>query len=472
MDSNVAGWRASHVPGRWPVLMGPSSLVVLDPTSSMDLTVLWEKVVGSASMGDLVTALAAVGPDQSPDLVALFWSATGMRSLVRGNVRLLDPATAEVVADGAGMLTWREVGLADRDQLEIDLGAGPVGTRGLPLVVGAVRAGAIRIEAGTSAAVISPQAISFEQTIPPDELADWPARDTDARAGDTDALESSEADPIAAGALWPPVRRPPVAVPALSPSSARPPAAAPVVPPVVVPPVDAEDDPESPLGSGGLTRRTSPPTAAEEFSAAEEIRAAEELGQDRIEMETGDTALMAVPLGQPATASQEAASRAEHSGVPLVQAAICLSGHPNPPYADHCGLCSAPVPPQTTQLVPRPVLGVLRSPDGSSVPIDRPILVGRAPVLRDDLSEVPELMRVPSPGQDISRTHLLVSPDDWEIRLTDLHSTNGTLIVRPGPGIERLQLQPGEPYAVVVGTVVELGDGVAVLVDGPPRPGT
>ncbi len=91
-------------------------------------------------------------------------------------------------------------------------------------------------------------------------------------------------------------------------------------------------------------------------------------------------------------------------------------------------------------------------------------------MLRDDLAEVPELMRVPSPGQDISRTHLLVSPDDWEIRLTDLHSTNGTTIVRPGPGVELLQLQPGEPYAVTVGTVVELGDGVAVLVDGPPPP--
>ena len=225
MSSNVAGWRASHVPGRWPVLMGPTSLVVLDPTASVDLTLLWEKVVGSASMGDLVTALAAVGPDQSPDLVALFWSTNGMRSLVRGNVRLLDPGTAEVVADGAGMLTWREVGLADRDQLEIDLGAGPVGTRGLPLVIGAVRAGAIRIESGASAAVISPQAISFEETIPPDEIADWPARDAAAQAEDSIPLESSEADPIAAGALWPPVRRSPVAVPPLSPSSALPPAA-------------------------------------------------------------------------------------------------------------------------------------------------------------------------------------------------------------------------------------------------------
>ena len=410
-------------------------------------------------MGELVTALAAVGPDRSPDLVALFWSANGMRSLVRGNVRLLDPATAEVVADGAGMLTWREVGLSDRDQLEIDLGAGPVGTRGLPLVVGAVRAGAIRIEAGAAAAVISPQATSFEQTIPPDEIPEWSAR----------APPRSLATPHRSSPPRPTRSRPGpsghrcVGRPSPSRHPPRPrfhrqPRPSPFSPAAAVPGVAADDDPDSPLGGGGLTRRTSPPTAAEDFDQA------------RFEMETGDTALMAVPPGHQATAEDEA--QAEHAGGPLVQAAICLSGHPNPPYADRCGLCGAPVPPQTTQLVPRPVLGVLRSPDGSSVPIDRPILVGRAPVLRDDLAEVPALMRVPSPGQDISRTHLLVSPDDWEIRLTDLHSTNGTLVVRPGPGVERLQLQPGEPHAVVVGTVVELGDGVAVLVDGPPRPGT
>lgn len=194
-------------------------------------------------------------------------------------------------------------------------------------------------------------------------------------------------------------------------------------------------------------------------------------------MENADTALMPLP---PVSGMREPTETvkggedvpADEAGHPLVQAAICQSGHPNPPYASQCGLCGAPVPPQTTQPVPRPVLGVLRSPDGSAVDIDRPVLIGRAPVLRDDLAEVPELMRVPSPGQDISRTHLLVSPDDWEIRLTDLHSTNGTTIVRPGPGVERLQLQPGEPHAVGPGTVIELGDGVAVLVDAPPRPGS
>jgi hypothetical protein len=459
MSTNVAGWRASHVPGRWPVLMGPSSLVVLAPSTTTELTVLWQKVVASASMADLVTALAAIGPDQSPDLLALFWSPNGMRSLVRGNVRLLDPGTAEVVADGAGMLTWREVGLTDHDQLEIDLGAGPVGSRGLPLVVGAVRAGAIRIEAGTTAAVISPQALSFEETIPPDDFADWPGDDQDSGVGEHERLESSEADPVAAGALWPPANRQPLAVPVLSPSSAAVLASAPSAAAAVAPARTAEDDIDSPLGTGGFTRRTSPPTREENLDPA------------HLEMENGDTELMPIPGGQPETAGEEPAPPAESMGqTPLVQSAICQAGHPNPPHADRCALCGAPVPPQTTQLVPRPVLGVLRSPDGSSVAIDRPILVGRAPVLRDDLPEVPELMRVPSPGQDISRTHLLVCPDEWEIRLTDLHSTNGTTIVRPGPGVDRLQLQPGEPHAVTVGTVVELGDGVAVLVDGPPRP--
>jgi hypothetical protein len=483
MSRNIAGWRASHVSGRWPVLMGPSSLVVVDPSTSVDLTELWQKVIGSATMADLVTVLAAIGPGQSPDLVALFWTESGMRSLVRGNLRLLDPATAEVVADGAGMLTWREVGLDDRTQVEIDLGAGPVGSRGLPLVVGAVHAGAVRLEAGEGAAVISPQALSFEQAIPPDRLTDRPARTDRGRAwSDAAPLESSEVDPIAAGALWPPVRRSPL-VPGLSPSSAPfgpvpgppvpiPPVPIPPVPgpPVPIPPVPivpvlgghappAEEDRESPIGPGGLTRRTSPPTTEEVVDPA------------RLEMENADTELMAAQSGPSPTQEEPVVPAREDRPGPLVQAAICLSGHPNPPYADHCALCGAPVPSQTSQLVSRPVLGVLRSPDGSSVEIDRPILVGRAPVLRDDLAEVPELMRVPSPGQDISRTHLLVSPDDWEIRLTDLHSTNGTTIVRPGPGVERVQLQPGEPHAVTVGTVIELGDGVAVLVDGPPGRG-
>ena len=110
---------------------------------------------------------------------------------------------------------------------------------------------------------------------------------------------------------------------------------------------------------------------------------------------------------------------------PLVPASICVVGHSNPPESTTCRLCGAPVPPQATQMVPRPVLARLRSPDGTSVDLDRPVLVGRAPMVSAARGEAPHLLTVPSPGQDISRTHLDVTPDGWQILLTDLHSTTG-----------------------------------------------
>jgi hypothetical protein len=59
-----------------------------------------------------------------------------------------------------------------------------------------------------------------------------------------------------------------------------------------------------------------------------------------------------------------------------------------------------------------------------------------------------------------------VAAEDWQIVVTDLNSTNGTLLVRPG-GVDRQQLSAGEPVTVQLGTVVELGDGVSVLIDFP-----
>jgi len=59
-----------------------------------------------------------------------------------------------------------------------------------------------------------------------------------------------------------------------------------------------------------------------------------------------------------------------------------------------------------------------------------------------------------------------VAPDDWQIVVTDLDSTNGTILVPPGSG-DRQQLTPGEPVPVEIGTVIELGDGVSVLIEVP-----
>jgi pSer/pThr/pTyr-binding forkhead associated (FHA) protein len=115
-------------------------------------------------------------------------------------------------------------------------------------------------------------------------------------------------------------------------------------------------------------------------------------------------------------------------------------------------------------VVAQPVLALLRASDGAEVPVDRTVLVGRAPAQTVGIGA--RLLTVPSPDQDISRTHLEVAPDGWRVLVTDLHSTNGTLLVPPGGRDQRL-LPPGEAVAVELGSVLELADGVSVLVDVP-----
>ena len=88
-----------------------------------------------------------------------------------------------------------------------------------------------------------------------------------------------------------------------------------------------------------------------------------------------------------------------------------------------------------------------------------PVLIGRAP--RGDNGE--DIMRVPSPGQDISRTHVKVAPGQWGIEVTDMHSTNGTVVCRIGQ--EPLQLESGQTVDLSIGDSVDLGDGVVITIE-------
>ncbi|HEX2419137.1 MAG TPA: FHA domain-containing protein, partial [Micromonosporaceae bacterium] len=149
-----------------------------------------------------------------------------------------------------------------------------------------------------------------------------------------------------------------------------------------------------------------------------------------------------------------------------ILAVLCQDGHANPPNSTRCRVCGSPVARKVPQFVAGPVLAVLRASDGSTADLDRPVLIGRAPSGDRSGSRAPRLMTVPSPNHDISRTHIEVAPEDWQIVVTDLNSTNGTVLVRPG-AVDRQQLAPGEPVHVQLGSVIELGDGVSVLIDFP-----
>ena len=161
MTAALGRWRATYTPGEWVVLSGPTSLVVLEPPSrewAALINTLWDQVVASSSITDLASLLATFKMDQLPTFGAFFWTADGMRSLVRGQISVIDLATGKVVADGNGIQTWSEVGLAGVEQVRVDLAhEGDVTLLELPLVVGAVRASSVVLDASEGVQVRSPQ---------------------------------------------------------------------------------------------------------------------------------------------------------------------------------------------------------------------------------------------------------------------------------------------------------------------------
>jgi hypothetical protein len=104
---------------------------------------------------------------------------------------------------------------------------------------------------------------------------------------------------------------------------------------------------------------------------------------------------------------------------------------------------------------------------GEVVLVDRVVVVGRAPELRPFSSvEQPHLVTVPSPHQEISSTHVEIRPgagaDHGSAVVTDLGSTNGTVLQQPGLPPENLR--PGVAVQLIPGAIIDLGDGVTIQV--------
>lgn len=128
-----------------------------------------------------------------------------------------------------------------------------------------------------------------------------------------------------------------------------------------------------------------------------------------------------------------------------------------------------PGQPPAPSVTARPVARLVFS-SGETVDVDRAVLVGRAPEARRFSStEQPRLVTVPSPNQEISSTHLEIRPgsgaDHGSAVVTDLGSTNGTVLVQPGLPPE--DLQPGIAVQLIPGAVIDLGEGVTVQVTNP-----
>jgi hypothetical protein len=144
---------------------------------------------------------------------------------------------------------------------------------------------------------------------------------------------------------------------------------------------------------------------------------------------------------------------------------LTVFGAWEPPPAEPPGIPGQPPAPDVTVPVAR-----LEISNGDEVDVDRAVVIGRAPEARRfNDTEQPRLITVPSPHLEISSTHVEVRPgtgaDHGTAVVTDLGSTNGTVLVQPGLGPE--DLAPGVAVQLIPGAIIDLGDGVTIKVTSP-----
>ncbi|MEA5456394.1 FHA domain-containing protein [Sinomonas sp. JGH33] len=112
---------------------------------------------------------------------------------------------------------------------------------------------------------------------------------------------------------------------------------------------------------------------------------------------------------------------------------------------------------------PSPITLVVST--GERITLDRGAVVGRRPRLaRVQGGNVPQLVTVPSPNQDVSRSHVELRVEGAHLLAVDLDTTNGTKLLRPG--VDPVRLQPGDATMLVAGDRLDLGDGILLDFEG------
>ncbi|MBP2703672.1 FHA domain-containing protein [Microbispora sp. RL4-1S] len=149
----------------------------------------------------------------------------------------------------------------------------------------------------------------------------------------------------------------------------------------------------------------------------------------------------------------------ERDSRPMVYGVDCTNDHFNDPRATYCSICGVPIDQRAVVPYkgPRPQLGVLQLDDGMSLPLDGDYVLGRDPERAAEVqSGEARPARVTSPDGSVSRRHLRVFLENWDVNLLDLGSVNGTQIQPPGdPNF--YDIPPNEPVPILPGTTVRVG---------------
>lgn len=419
-------------PGQWYLIVIPGALVALPPDVPGDVVArLWERMPEEktlATVVDVLTTHAGGSFTALPSFVAAAAEGADVRIALRGGVSArVTTATETLELSGAEVTTWNERFLGGATQVEITVETTEEAD-GLPVQSGIVRASAASAE-----------------------------------------LEPTDADPLTA-ALGP--------VPVVGSAA---PAAVEVPPEAVEPvpvaepepaPVSAMPEPEpEPEAAAEPAPETAPDTAPEPVVEPEPLPVIEDASllstevtlappvDDDFDQLWGATVHSAAPVAPPVVPT---AVEGDHDGA-TVSAADLRALRQQPPVANDAPteVLDVPVPPSAVSV------GRIRLSTGQVAVLDRTVIIGRRPrSTRASGANLPHLIAVESPQQDISRSHLEIRPEGDTVVVVDLHTTNGSTLLRSGS--DPLRLHPGEQTLVLSDDVVDLGDGVTVVFEDLP----
>jgi len=138
----------------------------------------------------------------------------------------------------------------------------------------------------------------------------------------------------------------------------------------------------------------------------------------------------------------------------------CPVDHHNHPDAEYCSSCGRRMGVNATAVLvvgPRPPVGLFLTDDGTAIPIAGDLLLGREPDTHDDVAHGRRQgVVLPDETAVVSRHHLAVSLDGWNVVVTDLASANGTVLWSARTGLE-YRLDPDEGVVLESGDRVDLG---------------
>lgn len=485
--------------GDWVAIITDGAVALLPPSiDEARLTQVWDALRESADLTHSLTVLARGGLVGLPPFALVSVVDGHVRGFLRGDVRLLTAdahGTSEHSA--AHVATWAEINVADAGAVTVAVPASvtPVvdGPR-MPALAAVVRASSVEVRLHDSVAAPRPAAVAEEpaevvalsETTTRDglevDLADGrPSTDDEYRPG----APSRRAARRALAAETP---AEPAVVPQPSPDPLR----------------DAERAREYVARRARARATAAGATSAVQTSAGATPAAQTTTGATS-ERSPGTAgvpdagpvarrASTAHALGSPHGGAGAGAAGLPSSDMSLTEMTVVPAAEPEPlpielsgPDAEallgdddrfgstvlstslveirrqmsgrEAGALPGPFP---VPAVPR--VHKIRMSTGLLVPLDRAVLIGRAPVVsRVAARDLPRLVTVVSPNQDISRTHAQVHTVGEDVLVTDLNSTNGMLLTEEGQPPRRLR--SGEPTPITPGALVDLGDGVTFTLE-------